>query len=228
VVISDAYIGIAVALTIIAGVVWRLRGLMGESRSDLVNPLAALSLLKRTRFAFGMLCIFLYVGAEVAIGSILVNYLMLTDTLGLGSEDAGKHVAFYWGGAMVGRFIGAALLRMFSPGKILTCAACMILLLLAISANSVGAIAGWSLLAVGLFNSIMFPTIFSLASEKLGARAAEGSGLICVAIVGGAVVPPLMGVAADLTSLAASLIVPAVCYAGIASFGWYARKPAQA
>ena len=92
--------------------------------------------------------------------------------------------------------------------------------------NGGGAGAGWALLAVGLFNAIMFPTIVSLASEKLGARSAEGSGLICVAIVGGAVTPPLTGWVADRTSLAAALAVPAVCHAGIACYGWYARRPA--
>jgi FHS family L-fucose permease-like MFS transporter len=89
-------------------------------------------------------------------------------------------------------------------------------------------VSGWALLAVGLFNSIMFPTIFSLACEGLGERAAEGSGLICVAIVGGAVVPLLAGVAADMAGLRMALAVPAVCYALILAFGWYARRPALA
>jgi FHS family L-fucose permease-like MFS transporter len=175
-----------------------------------------------------MACIFLYVGAEVTIGSLLVSYLSQPDTLALDPEAAGKHLIYYWGGAMIGRFIGAGLLRAFSPGKMLAGHAGIVLLLLLISANSTGGIAGWSLLAVGLFNSIMFPTIFSLANERLGARTAEGSGLICVAIFGGAVIPPLTGRVADASSLAAALIVPALCYCGIAAFGWYARRPAPA
>jgi FHS family L-fucose permease-like MFS transporter len=126
----------------------------------------------------------------------------------------------------VGRFIGAYLLRIFSPGKVLACAAGGVMVLLLTSANSTGSVAGWTLLAVGLFNSIMFPTIFSLACEGLGPRAAEGSGIICMAIVGGAVVPLITGRLADWTGLQFALAVPAVCYAGILSFGIYARRPA--
>jgi FHS family L-fucose permease-like MFS transporter len=100
----------------------------------------------------------------------------------------------------------------------------MAMVLIASAATSHGAIAGWSILAIGLFNSVMFPTIFALACEGLGKRAAEGSGLICCAIVGGAIVPPLTGLAADLSTLALSLAVPALCYAVIASYGWYARR----
>ena len=185
------------------------------------------NLLKRTRFAFGAACIFLYVGAEVAIGSVIVNYLMQASTLGLPAEDAGKHVPFYWGGALVGRFIGALVLRYVSPGKALAFNAGVVVLLLLISANTVGAVSGWSLLAIGLFNSIMFPTIFALASEGLGPRTADGSGVICVAIVGGAVVPPVLGTVADLSSLKTALIVPALCYLGILAFGLYARHRAR-
>jgi FHS family L-fucose permease-like MFS transporter len=114
---------------------------------------------------------------------------------------------------------------LFAPGKVLACVAGIVIALLAISATSTGAVAGWSLLAIGLFNSIMFPTIFTLASEGLGKRAAEGSGVICMAIVGGAIVPLITGKTADLWSLNAALSVPAVCYCGILAFGWYARRP---
>jgi len=127
------------------------------------------------------------------------------------------------GGAMVGRFAGSFVLRIFSPGKVLACVAATVL---ALSASSTGAASGWSLLAIGLCNSIMFPTIFSLASEGLGARAAEGSGIIATAIVGGAVVPLVLGRAADLTgSLKIALVVPALCYAVICVFGIFARRP---
>jgi len=227
-VISHTYIGLAIALVLVAALVWIRRNQLTNDRSDAINPLAALDLLRRPRFAFGMACIFLYVGAEVAIGSMLVNYLVQPTTLALTPESAGKHLAFYWGGAMIGRFIGAGVLRLVSPGKVLAGAAFCVLALLALSANSVGALAGWSLLAVGLFNSIMFPTIFSLASEGLGLRTAEGSGLICVAIVGGAVVPPVVGGVADAASLAMALAIPAICYTGIAAFGIYARNSAEA
>ncbi|WP_263262246.1 sugar MFS transporter [Pseudomonas sp. RIT-PI-S] len=228
-VISNTYAGIAVALVAVALLVWQQRKQLPSSgASEGANPLTALNLLKQPRFAFGAACIFCYVGAEVAIGSLLTNFLMQESTFGFGAELAGKHVAYYWGGAMIGRFIGAGLLRAFAPGKVLACAALMAIVLIASAANSHGAVAGWSILAIGLFNSVMFPTIFALACEGLGKRAAEGSGLICCAIVGGAVVPPLTGLAADHSTLALALAVPAVCYAVIASYGWYARRPALA
>ncbi|WP_332876652.1 sugar MFS transporter [Massilia sp. S19_KUP03_FR1] len=225
-VVVSTYIGLAIALALVALVVWFNRTKLVETPEPATNMLAAFTLLKQPRFAFGALCIFMYVGGEVAIGSLIVNYLMQADVLGMGAEDAGKHVALYWGGAMVGRFIGAYLLRVFAPGKVLACAAAATILLLLLSANSTGLVSGWSLLAIGLFNSIMFPTIFSLASEGLGNRAAEGSGVICMAIVGGAIVPYITGVAADAAGLKMALIVPAMCYALILAFGWYARKPA--
>jgi FHS family L-fucose permease-like MFS transporter len=225
-VVVYTYLGLAVALAVVALLVWFNRTKLVETPAPSTNMLAAFSLLKRPRFAFGALCIFLYVGGEVAIGSLIVNYLEQADVLGMGAEEAGKHVALYWGGAMVGRFIGAYLLRIISPGKVLASAAAITIALLIISANSTGAVSGWSLLAIGLFNSIMFPTIFSLASEGLGNRAAEGSGVICMAIVGGAIVPYITGVAADAAGLKMALTVPAICYAIILAFGWYARRPA--
>ena len=224
-VVVNTYIGLAIALALLGGAVWMNRRKLVETAAPSENILQALDLLKQPRFALGALCIFLYVGAEVAIGSIIVNYLMESSVLGLSAEAAGKHVPLYWGGAMVGRFIGAALLRMFSPGKVLAFAATVTIGLLLVSSNTTGAVSGWSLLAIGLFNSIMFPTIFTLACEGLGKRTAEGSGVICVAIVGGAIVPLVMGFAADAVGLKMSLAVPALCYAVIVYFGLYARRP---
>ncbi len=152
---------------------------------------------------------------------------MQTNVLGLPAETAGKLVPFYWGGALVGRFIGAYVLRIISPGKVLAFNAGVVIALLLISANTIGAASGWSLLAIGLFNSIMFPTIFALASEGLGPRTADGSGVICVAIVGGAVVPRITGSAADAFGLSGALAVPALCYLGILLFGLYARHRAS-
>jgi FHS family L-fucose permease-like MFS transporter len=226
-VVVHTYIGLAIALAIVAAMVWANRKKLVEHTSPQGSILSAFSLLQRPRFAFGTLCIFLYVGAEVAVGSLITNYLMQADVLGLGSEEAGKHVSLYWGGAMVGRFLGAYVLRICSPGKVLAVAGGLAALLLLVSANSTGAMSSWSLLAIGLVNSIMFPTIFTLASEGLGERAAEGSGLLCVAIVGGAIVPLITGFAADLSSLRLSLAVPAACYLLILAFGWYARRPLQ-
>jgi FHS family L-fucose permease-like MFS transporter len=225
-VIVNTYLGLAIALCVVAALVWQQRHSLVEKRIDNVNWFQAFGLLARPRFAFGAACIFLYVGAEVSIGSIIVSYLLQPSVMGIAEQAAGKHVPFYWGGAMLGRFIGAYLLRLFSPGKVLACAAGAVITLLFVSHSTTGAISGWSLLAVGLFNSIMFPTIFSLASEGLGDRASEGSGVICMAIVGGAIMPPLTGHVADLTSLKIALAVPALCYAVILGYGLYARHPA--
>jgi FHS family L-fucose permease-like MFS transporter len=226
-VVVNTYIGLAIALAIVAAMVWANRNKLVEHTSPEASMFSAFSLLRQPRFAFGALCIFLYVGAEVAVGSLIVNYLMQLDVLGLGAEAAGKHVPLYWGGAMVGRFLGAYVLRICSPGKVLAVAGGLAAVLLLVSATTTGAVSGWSLLAIGLVNSIMFPTIFTLASEGLGERAAEGSGLICVAIVGGAIVPLITGLAADMSGLRMSLAVPAICYLLILAFGWYARRPLQ-
>jgi FHS family L-fucose permease-like MFS transporter len=224
-VIVRTYLGLAAALVLVAALVWLERHRLVETELEAVTFRHALDLLRQPRFGFGAACIFLYVGAEVAIGSLIVNYLMQSGVLGIDAEAAGKQVPFYWGGAMVGRFIGAYLLRRFSPGKVLACAAAGAIILLGLSAYSTGEVSGVSLLAIGLFNAIMFPTIFSLASEGLGPRAAEGSGIICVAIVGGAIIPLITGRTADWVGLKTALVVPAICYAGILCFGIYARRP---
>jgi MFS transporter, FHS family, L-fucose permease len=224
-VVVRTYIGLAIALVLVAAVVWFERKRLVEVPAERTPILRAFNLLIRGRFAFGTLCIFLYVGGEVAIGSVIVNYLMQSNVLGMAADQAGKHLIYYWGGAMVGRFIGSGLLRLFSPGKVLACAAMAVIALLTLSANTTGLVSGWSLLAIGLFNSIMFPTIFTLASEGLGKRAAEGSGIICMAIVGGAIVPLVTGTAADLWGLKQALVVPAACYLTILAFGWFARRP---
>ena len=224
-VIVRTYLGLAVALCLVAWAVWQQRHSLVETRVRGVHWTRAFALLRRRRFAFGALCIFLYVGAEVSIGSLIVNYLMQPSVMNLAEQAAGKHVPYYWGGAMVGRFIGAYVLRSISPGKVLACAAGAAMTLLFASANTAGAASGWTLLAIGLCNSIMFPTIFSLACAGLGERAPEGSGVICMAIVGGAILPPLTGHMADLSSLKVALFVPALCYAVILAYGIYARQP---
>ncbi|WP_414714335.1 sugar MFS transporter [Sphingobium sp.] len=222
-VIDRTYVGIALALTIVAGVVWLFRNRLVEARQPVTNPLKSFDLLKRPRFAIGTVALFLYVGAEVAIGSLMTNYLMQADTLALPAQSAGERLALYWGGAMIGRFIGAELLRRFPPANVLLSVAVGAITLIAISTASTGHLSGYTLLMVGLMNAIMFPTIFSLASEGLGIRAAEGSGIICMAIVGGAVIPPLTGLVADETTLRMALIVPVICYAGIMAFARYCR-----
>jgi FHS family L-fucose permease-like MFS transporter len=223
--VVTTYLGLAAALFVVAAVVWMRRNRLQDRHDQTHSIWKAFDLLGQPRFGMGALCIFLYVGAEVAIGSLLVNYLMQPTALALGQEAAGKHVPYYWGGALVGRFIGSYLLSRYSPGKVLACVATGAIALILVSANTVGAVSGWTLLAVGLMNSIMFPTIFSLASEGLGLRAAEGSGVICVAIVGGAVIPPLTGMLADMQGLHFALLLPVLCYLVILSYGVYARRP---
>ena len=167
----------------------------------------------------GVLGIFAYVGAEVAIGSHLVNYFALPSVMSMPASEAGSQVAFYWGGAMVGRFAGAYLLNKFSPGKLLAFNAAGAVALIALSVSSSGALAMWSLLAVGLMNSIMFSTIFTLAVAGLGRHTENASGLLCTAIVGGAVVPVLFGAVADGPGLRLAFVLPAICYAYIAWYG---------
>jgi len=167
----------------------------------------------------GTLGIFLYVGGEVSIGSFLINFLEDPKIGGMTAAQAAHYVSLYWGGAMVGRFIGFAVMRKVSPGKALAfnSAAVIALVLLAIFGS--GHLAMWSILAVGLFNSIMFPTIFSMALNKLGPLTGQGSGVLCMAIVGGALVPFAQGLLADTVSLQMSFLVPAACYTFILYFG---------
>lgn len=266
--VVKTYLGLAVALMVVAAVVWWNRNRLpreaeAQDEKALVTPpryglglllfvvgvIAAIAgyaivtlplmligiaiwlyrndLLTLPRFSMGALCIFLYVGAEVAIGSLIVNYFQQESVLGLSQEAAGDYIPYYWLGALIGRFIGSALLAKFNPGKILGFNAVGAILLVLLSINSTGIVAAYSLLAVGLMNSIMFPTIFSLASEGLGKRAADGSGIINIAIFGGAVIPLLTGWVADRSSLTLSLLLPVVCYAVIAFYGrWTANHPA--
>ena len=224
--IVRGYLGLAIALAVVAGVVWMFRNRLKGERHEATSLAEGIALLKRPRFGYGAACIFLYVGAEVAIGSFIVSYLMQTEVLNLPQEGAGKLISLYWGGALVGRFIGSGLLRLVSPGLLLASVSAGAITLIAISANSTGTVAGYSLLAVGLMNSIMFPTIFTLACEKFGPRAADGSGIINVAIAGGAIVPAIYGALADNVGLAAALTLPAICYAIILGFGIFARRPA--
>ncbi len=226
--VVHSYLGLAAALAIVAGVVWYNRNLLKGEHHDHSAVLKSFDLLQRPRFGYGALCIFLYVGAEVAIGSLIVNYMRQSHVLGLSEQAAGGLIPIYWFGALVGRFIGSAVMRAIDPAKVLMFNAAGALILIVITTQTTGQIAAGSLLAIGLMNSIMFPTIFTLACEGLGERAADGSGVICVAIVGGAVIPPLTGSLADLSgSLEFALILPAVCYLVIAGFGLFARHKAD-
>ena len=175
----------------------------------------------------GALGIFVYVGAEVAIGSLLVNFLGEPQIAGMEEAEAAHYVAYYWGGAMVGRFIGAAVMTRVNPALVLgfNAAAATALVITAVAAE--GQVAMAAILLVGLCNSIMFPTIFSLALKGLGPHTGQGSGILCLAIVGGALIPLLQGALADTLGLQMAFLLPALCYIYIAYYGFWgsARKP---
>jgi FHS family L-fucose permease-like MFS transporter len=172
----------------------------------------------------GALAIFLYVGGEVSIGSFLVNYFAESSIGGLSHAEAGEMVAYYWGAAMIGRLVGAAAMNYVAPTKYLSLNALIAIVMIIVSMNSTGSLAMWSILAVGFFNSIMFPTIFTLAVKGLGSLTSKGSGLVCQAIVGGALIPLVQGMAADMIGIQLSFIVPMLCYIYI---GWYALRGAE-
>lgn len=188
-----------------------------ESTSQ--NISANNSVLSHPALVLGVIGIFVYVGAEVAIGSFLVNFLGEAHIAGFSEQQAAKYVSYYWGGAMVGRFIGAALMQYVKPGKLLAVNAAGSVILLAVVTQASGAIAMWAVLAVGLCNSIMFPTIFSLALKGLGPLTSKGSGALCLAIVGGALVPLAQGALADAIGLQASFFLPLICYLYIIFYG---------
>lgn len=177
------------------------------------------SALSHKHLVLGAIGIFLYVGAEVSIGSFLINFFGEENIAGLEEADAAHLVSYYWGGAMIGRFIGFAVMRYVSPGKTLAfnCICSVILVLVAVFTE--GKLAMWAIIAVGLFNSIMFPTIFSMALHNLGKFTGQGSGFLCMAIVGGALVPLLQGALADTIGLQLSFLLPAACYVYIMYFG---------
>jgi len=213
------FFAFALMFLALAALFWFLRKSSAPPVAGQARLGAILSLLGRPRLVLGALAIFVYVGAEVSIGSVMINYLMQPSVLAVTAERAGQLLSFYWGGAMIGRFAGAFVLRIVKPGFALTSCAIGAGLLALLSSQTSGPTAAYALIAVGLFNSIMFPTIFSLATEQLGPETPNGSGLLCMAIVGGAIVPLITGAAADASTLATSLLVPAICYVWIAVYG---------
>jgi FHS family L-fucose permease-like MFS transporter len=182
------------------------------------------NLWKRRSLVLGALAIFLYVGGEVAIGSFLVSYFAETSIAGLDETAAGKMVAWYWFLAMVGRFVGAGLMMYIPATRYLAVNALIAIVMIIVSMNTSGSVAMWSILAVGFFNSIMFPTIFTLAVKGLGSMTSKGSGLVCQGIVGGALIPLIQGMTADSIGIQLSFIVPMMCYIYI---GWYALRGAD-
>ncbi|MFM2347286.1 MAG: hypothetical protein RL654_2039 [Pseudomonadota bacterium] len=173
----------------------------------------------------GAVAIFAYVGAEVSIGSFLINLMADPAIAGLDHGQAGKYLALYWGAAMVGRFAGSAIMRHIQASRVLALVAAANVVLIGAAIALGGSAAMGLLLATGLMNAVMFPTIFSLALEGLGALTSRGSGLLCMAIVGGAIVPLLQALVADHVGLLVSFAVPLVCYVYIAHYGVAGHRP---
>jgi FHS family L-fucose permease-like MFS transporter len=183
------------------------------------------SVWKHPNLTLAAIGIFVYVGAEVSIGSFLVNFFGLPEIAGLSAKTAAGFVSFYWGGAMIGRFLGAGLLRRIKAGYLLAACAICAATLVTISMVVSGYTAMWSILAVGLFNSIMFPTIFSLGEAELGPLTGNASGMLNMAIVGGAIVPLMVGGMADRYGLHHAFVVPVICYLYILYYGLSGSKP---
>lgn len=224
--VQAPYMVIAAVLAVLALIFFLLRNHDHAPKPEKAPSLSEMfGLLRRKRLAFAVLCIFLYVGAEVSIGTYMTTYLSQPDTLALPLASAGHMVAYYWGGAMVGRLIGSGVLARVSPGKVLAVCAIGASVLIAVSAFSTGFTAGYAIIAVGLFNSVMFPTIFAIALAGTGTKMPAASGLLCMAIVGGALLPPATGFLGDHIGLGLAFLLPAACYLVIALFGWTSRKP---
>jgi len=217
------YIGLAVALVVLAAAVAWFRLPVIEYTE--AHGQATGSIWRHRGLVLGAVGIFVYVGAEVAIGSLMTNYFNQKEIGGLSLKDAANHLQFYWGGAMVGRFIGSALLQRIRTQTLLAINGLAAALLVTASMLTFGHVAMWSLILVGLFNSIMFPSIFTLAIAGLGPLTGKGSGLLVAAIVGGAIIPELQGVLADHIGIHHAFLLPVLCYVYII---FYALKGTSA
>jgi len=225
------YLLLAAMLILLAGIfAWlKLPDIMSEQKEAAKNSEKIEgSAWQYRHLVLGAVGIFMYVGAEVAIGSFLVSFLAQEHIAGLKEHAAAHYITYYFGGAMVGRFIGAAVMQKLPAGKVLGFNATMAIILVVIAMSTSGQLAMWSILLVGLFNSIMFPTIFSLALNGLGKHTAQGSGILCLAIVGGAIVPLLQGALADTVGVQLSYVLPILCYIFIVFYGLSGSKPVQA
>jgi FHS family L-fucose permease-like MFS transporter len=183
------------------------------------------SIWKYTHLVLGAIGIFVYVGAEVSIGSFLINYFAQPDIGNLSELAASKYVSYYWGGAMVGRFVGSAILQKVKTGTLLGLAATAAVLLVCTSMLTTGPVAMWSIILVGFFNSIMFPSIFTLGIAELGPLTGDGSGLLIMAIVGGAIIPVAQGWIADHIGIHHAFLLPVLCYAYIVYYGLRGSRP---
>lgn len=226
--IDFGFLCVAGLIVLLGLFIWSMRGKFAAAAPDgLSAPRGSVAEALRSRWAvLGAAAIFLYVGSEVSIGSAMTNFLHRPDVFGIPLERAGKWLSLYWGGAMVGRFIGSALLTRLRAAALLAGAAAVAAVLCLAISNAPGALAGWAALSVGLFNSIMFPVIFTLTLERSTASSAATSGLLCMAIVGGAVLPVIVGHVADAAGLRAAYVVPMIAYACISAFGIAASSQA--
>jgi len=219
--VQGPYVGLAITLFALALFVFlfRLPALTESSEQADSSRHTYGDALRHRHLLFGVLAIFFYVGAEVSIGSFLVNYLSLPNIGGFSEKEATHYVSLYWTMAMVGRFAGSALLVRFSPRKLLALFALVNVGLLALTMGSEGKLALYSVVATGLFNSIMFPTIFALGIERLGPLTNKASSLLIMAIVGGALVPFVQGLLADRIGVHHSFVLPLLCYGYVIFYG---------
>ncbi|GFE77413.1 MFS transporter [Novosphingobium sp. TCA1] len=221
---SAPFIVIGAVLAMLATLYAAHRQLLAGSPSGMGDYLPKdwrrqiVAVLAERRLLWGTLAIFLYVGAEVTIGTLMTNVLMLPSRLGLEPVSAGRLVSLYWAGAMVGRFMGAWLMTRIAETRLLFCAALAAIGLTVAAVVVPGVIGAGMLIAVGLCNAIMYPTIYALAMPEDSSKAPLASMWLCMAVVGGAVVPILTGAAADAVGLLKALLLPAACYVGIALF----------
>ena len=236
------YLGLAATLGILAFLMSlaKLPQIINNDDDAQTENLSQGKAFKYSHLALGVLAIFMYVGGEVTIGSLLSEYIALESVLNIELKDAGNYVSYYWMGAMIGRFIGAALMTKINPAKSLGVAGIVNIVLIVISTQTTGLVSMVSIVSVGLFNSIMFPTIFALAIKKLGNLTSQGSSYLVMAIVGGALIPLLVGYVADLyvpegltdlqketfnnEGLKIAYLVPIICYAYIAFYGFSGSK----
>ena len=216
-------IGLALIIFGIVIAMFKLPDIPGAARHSGSGVKA--SLWKYRQLVFGAIGIFVYVGAEVSIGSFLINYFGQPEIGSLPEFTAAKYVTYYWGGAMVGRFIGSAILQKVKTGIVLAAAAITACALVCISMLATGHLAMWSIIAVGLFNSVMFPSIFTLGIAELGPLTGDGSGMLVMAIVGGAILPVLQGALADRIGIHHAFIIPAVCYLYILYYALWGSRP---
>jgi FHS family L-fucose permease-like MFS transporter len=219
------YVVIGVALLLLAVLIGVSRLPKIENATSRSGDVGKDSIWKHPNLFFGAIGIFAYVGAEVSIGSFLVNYFGLPEIAGFSAKTAAGFVSFFWGGSMLGRFLGAGLLQRFRPRYLLALCAIVAGAFVTASMLSSGHLAMWSILAVGLFNSIMFPTIFSLGEAELGRLSGSGSGILNMAIVGGAILPVIQGVIADRFGLHHAFVLPLICYLYIVFYALSGSKP---